>query len=401
MGQLGKKWLAGALGAGSLLVCAPLAADVRDGVDAWSRGDYAGAIAEWEGPAAAGDADAMFNLAQAYRLGRGVPNDIAKAEELYARAAQAGHVQAADTYGLMLFQDGRRQQALPLVQAASRRGDPRAQYLMGIAHFNGDLVPRDWQRAYALLTLANAEGLPQAASAITQMDQYIPLEQRQQGAQLARQLQAEAETARSVELAQADLGSIPGRLPETINAGSASPRVPRPAQTSVPAAAQPAVQTASARVPRPIETTAISPSVAAARDAVDQAREATGLESPAEAGASYASATRPAAAPVAQAAPRISSAPAPRSTPAPAPVTQPAQTTGLWRVQLGAFSVRANAERLWNRLSNRSEIAGRQRLLVSAGNIVRLQAGGYATRAQAQSACQSLKNSGTDCLVTR
>src|SRR6186713_2724186 len=86
---------------------APAAADVKAGVDAWSRGDYTAAVREWEGPAAAGDPDAMFNLGQAYRLGRGVATDLKRAEALYAQAAAKGHLQAADTYGLMLFQDGR------------------------------------------------------------------------------------------------------------------------------------------------------------------------------------------------------------------------------------------------------------------------------------------------------
>ena len=68
---------------GGLLLCSaalsvPAAADVRAGVDAWSRGDYAAAVSQWEGPAATGDADAMFNLAQAYRLGRGVAQDEAR-----------------------------------------------------------------------------------------------------------------------------------------------------------------------------------------------------------------------------------------------------------------------------------------------------------------------------------
>ena len=56
----------------------PRWADVKAGVEAWSRGDYAAAVHEWQGPAAAGDPDAMFNLAQAYRLGRGVPQDSAQ-----------------------------------------------------------------------------------------------------------------------------------------------------------------------------------------------------------------------------------------------------------------------------------------------------------------------------------
>ena len=100
----------------ALLSGPPAWADVKAGVDAWTRSEYATAVREWESPAAAGDPDAMFNLAQAYRLGRGVPADPERAEALYARAAAAGHLQAADTYGLMLFQDGRREAALPYMK---------------------------------------------------------------------------------------------------------------------------------------------------------------------------------------------------------------------------------------------------------------------------------------------
>ena len=107
-----------------LAFAAPLGATVRDGVDAWSRGDYAAAVAEWQGPAAAGDPDAMFNMGQAYRLGRGVPEDFERAEQLYLAAAQAGHVQAADTYGLMLFQDGRRDRSVALCPGRLAQGRP-------------------------------------------------------------------------------------------------------------------------------------------------------------------------------------------------------------------------------------------------------------------------------------
>src|SRR5690606_8685189 len=185
----------------------PALADVRAGVDAWSRGDYTDAVQEWEGPAAAGDPDALFNLAEAYRMGRGVPADPALAESLYARAAAEGHLRAADLYGLMLFERGRRTEALPYVRDAARRGDPRAQYLLGIAFFNGDDVQRDWPRAYALMTLANAAALPPAAQALAEMDQAIPLAQRQQGAALAEQIKAEAEAARTADLAAFNLGA--------------------------------------------------------------------------------------------------------------------------------------------------------------------------------------------------
>lgn len=358
------------------LAAVPAFATVKDGVDAWSRGDYAAAVSQWEGPANAGDPDAMFNLAQAYRLGRGVGLDSARAEGLYASAASSGHVQAADTYGLMMFQDGRYDAALPYVQDAANRGDPRSQYLLGIAHFNGDIVAQDWVRAYALLTLANGRGLPQAAPALAQMDQHIPLDQRQQAAGLAVQMQNDAQSFRARELASADL-----------NLGT-------PQARQSPAAA-PTRQIASAtpRIPRPIQTTAVSPSVAAARAAVAQAAEATGTADPSQAGAGFANAgsrsSRPIAAPTV-AAPR----PAPTRTAA-------ATTNGPWRVQLGAFGVQSNANKLWNKLSSRGVLAGKQKLLIPAGRVTKLQAGGFSTRASADQACRSLKSSGQDCLVTR
>ena len=63
-----------------LLSAAPALADVKSGVDAWQAGDYQTAVAEWRPLAVAGDADAQFNLGQAYKLGRGVPADMVQAE---------------------------------------------------------------------------------------------------------------------------------------------------------------------------------------------------------------------------------------------------------------------------------------------------------------------------------
>ena len=75
--------------------------------------------------------------------------------------------------------------------------------------------------------------------------------------------------------------------------------------------------------------------------------------------------------------------------------------TGPWKVQLGAFSVQGNAERLWSSLAGRSELAGAQRLLVPTGRVTRLLAGGYPSRSAAEAACSGLKRGGHDCLVTR
>jgi TPR repeat protein len=348
------------------LAC-PALADVEAGIGAWGRGEYAAAVREWQAPAAAGDPDAMFNLAQAYRLGRGVPVDTARAETLYIRAAAAGNLQAADTYGLMLFENGRREDAVPYLRPSARRGDPRAQYLLGIAHFNGDIVERDWPRAYALMTLANAAGLPQAAPALAEMDRAIPLAQRQQAAGLAQQMKAEAEAARNAQVGAFNL------------AGPAADGVQPPsALATTPPASRPA------------------PPIASARTAVAEAGHATGTISPEEAGASYtlaSSAERP-------------SVPLAATTPIPAPIPPPAApappvaaSEGNWRVQLGAFSVVSNAEALWDRVAGRAELAGARRITVPTGRVTRLQAGGFPTRSAAQDACAALKRAGYDCLV--
>jgi cell division septation protein DedD len=171
---------------------APAIADVKAGVDAWARGDWATAVREWQQPAVNGDPDAQFNLGQAYKLGRGVPVDLAQAETWYARAAQQGHPQAQDNYGLILFQNGKRAEAVQWLEKSANRGEARAQFVLGTMMFNGDAVPKDWRRAYALMTRASSSGLPQAASTLAEMDRYIPLPDRQAALAIAREYEARA-----------------------------------------------------------------------------------------------------------------------------------------------------------------------------------------------------------------
>ena len=355
---------------------APALADVKAGTDAWARGDYVAAIQEWQAPAERGDPDAQFNLAQAYRLGRGVPRDLVKAEDLYSKAAAQGHLQAADNYGLLMFDRGERTQAMPYIRAAADRGDPRAQYLLGIAHFNGDNAPLDWVRAYALMTLAQSAGLPQAAGAIAQMDQHIPLAQRQAAASLATQIAEQTEANRNSQIAASDLGARTGGAP--IKAASATPAAaatPAPAPVDAPGAdfarAPDAPSTSAAPKPEP------KPVPAAARPAtVAAASPATAAALP------KAAAPKP--------------APAPATKPATKPA--PAAATGTWRVQLGAFGVAANADAAWSRAKARPELAGHSRINVKTGAVTKLQAGGFASREAASRACAALAKAGLTCL---
>ena len=136
--MIGAAALAVMLGLGS-----PALADVKAGVDAWQQGDYARAIAEWRPLAQAGDPDAQFNMGQAYKLGRGVQSDFSVALDWYRKAAAQGHLRAEDNLGLLMFQQGDRADAMPYLQRAASRGEPRAQYIVGTALFNGDLIGKD------------------------------------------------------------------------------------------------------------------------------------------------------------------------------------------------------------------------------------------------------------------
>ena len=102
----------------------PARADVKAGVDAWSRGEYEAAVKQWRDPAIKGDADAQFNMGQAYKMGRGVKADLSIALDWYRKAAAQGHLQASDSYGHLLHYQGKIPESLPYLQASSDRGDP-------------------------------------------------------------------------------------------------------------------------------------------------------------------------------------------------------------------------------------------------------------------------------------
>lgn len=224
---------------GLMISAAPAYAGVKEGVDAWQAGDYAKAVGEWRAPAASGDADAQFNLAQAYKLGRGVPADLKVAQDWYLKAAMQDHEQAQANLGLILFQNGDRKGAMPWIQKAADRGEPRAQYVLGTAHFNGDLVPKDWPRAYALMTRAAAAGLPQAATSLGQMDRYISLADRQKGIALAREMDKPGTSSQLAE-PKPTLAPPPKATIRPVPVPPSASAAPKPAPSTPAAKAAPA-----------------------------------------------------------------------------------------------------------------------------------------------------------------
>lgn len=324
----------------ALVSALPAGADVKQGVDAWTRGDYKAAVQTWRPLAVSGDADAQFNLGQAYKLGRGVQADLPAAVEWFRKAAVQGHAQAIDNYGLALFQEGKKTEALPWLEKSVARGEKRAQLVLGTMLFNADGVPRDWTRAYALVTRSSQQGLPQASQTLAQMDQYIPEAQRQQGLTLARKYETDA---------RALAATLPPARPAGATVDSAPPRA------SAAAAASP---------PRTSVTTN-APAVATRAPA--------------------------AATPVTTSAPASVTPQPARAVPTATP--RPAAGGGSWRIQLGAFRDEANARNLWSKVGNRT---GGSPSYVKAGTITRLQATGFTSRTAAQAACSK---AGVSCVV--
>ena len=322
---------AGALVA--IVMAAPAVASVKDGVDAWQRGDYSSAVAIWRPLAEAGDGDAAFNLAQAYKLGRGVPTDLGQAKTWYGKAAQAGHVQGAANYGLLLFQDGDRRSAMPWIEKASTAGDPRAQYVYGTALFNGDLAARDWPKAYALMTRAAAAGLPQATTSLSQMDQYMSADDRRKGLQLATQMASQPvpPTGRKLVTGGADIAVGPTTPAEPSDLSAPPPPLaPVRSKTKTP----------------PPETARTSPK------------------------------------------------PTPVKAASPEP-TVVASAGGKWQVQLGAYGSQDGAATAWHGLSGK--LHGLSPSYQKAGAIVRLRAGPLADKAAAEKACAAAKSGGAAC----
>jgi TPR repeat protein len=164
----------------------PLAAQsVKAGIEAWQKADYPGAVAIWRPLAEKGDADAQFNLGQAYRLGRGVPTNLSAAQTWFERAGNQGHLDAQATLGLLLFQSGDQAGGLRWLKGAALKGEPRALLVYGTALFNGDGVTQDPVMGYAFVSRAAAQGLAPAKETLAQMDKILPLADRKKGVAIA------------------------------------------------------------------------------------------------------------------------------------------------------------------------------------------------------------------------
>jgi uncharacterized protein len=322
------------------ILSAAHAADLQNGVVKYQAGDYEGALSEWRPLAEKNDPNALFNIGQAYRLGRGVKEDMTQALNYYQRAGALGHVAAQGNAGTLLYFGNaplqNKEQAISWWQRAAANGDPRSQYMMGVLHFNGEGVQKDWPRAYGLTVQARDAGLPEASKALIQMEQYLTDADKAAGITLAEQYKTAQASGRPVIAADDNRAAV-SNIRKDISAPTRAAATPGSGDSV----------TASSLI--------VAPKKMAKSSTKQNVTETT------------------------------------------------PSGKGGWRVQLGAFSSEAAAERAWQDLSGNNAAlaeAGPSYSPTGTGSF-RLQAGNFATRTGADALCAKLKTENTPCFVVK
>ena len=402
---------------------------VKQGVELWRAGDHAGAVAMWQPYANAGDADAMFNVGQAYKLGRAVPKDAVVARDWYRRAALKGHLPAQANLGILLFQAGEKPEAIRWLKAAADKNEMRAQYVLGVANWNGDGTPRNMTLAQGYLSRAAALGLPEAVTALANLSAAVSPIERANGLAVASSLAAgngvppefAGPNGRPAPVAIASndrfsrdqvikplLPVAPSPLPQAAPA-PAPQSAPQSSPVSGPVSGpQSGPLSVPQSTPRPTPAPPVPVVVAQVAQSVAKPLAAVPIPKPIPATVPPVPVERPAAPPVTIVAIPASAPPTSVASPAKAPpkpvqvaVAIPKKPTG-WKVQLGAFSKRAQAEAAWTDVKTKQKqlVAKTSPIYMADGNVTKLQMGPYPSKAAARDACAKIAFSGRACFVT-
>jgi len=172
MRRSGTRWLAPILLVAA--VAAATAADeLADGIAAYERGDYPGALAAWLPLAKRGDAEAQYRVGRLYYYGTGVAPDAAEAARWYRAAAEQGHARSQSNLGA-LYEEGRGVAVDPAEAAAwyakaAAQGRAVASFNLGRMYEQGRGVPQDEPKAFELYEAAARKGYGEAQWQLARM----------------------------------------------------------------------------------------------------------------------------------------------------------------------------------------------------------------------------------------
>ena len=129
----------------SLILVTPAWADLRDGVEAYKRGDYASALIEFHKTAEQGDSGGHYLMSVMYAEGRGISKNDENAQILWRRASEP-------TLSSIVF--------IPIAsyQHAAKRGDVDAQVALAFMYWIGTQISQSYVNAYMWFSVAGTDG---------------------------------------------------------------------------------------------------------------------------------------------------------------------------------------------------------------------------------------------------
>ncbi|ASJ98451.1 tetratricopeptide repeat protein [Shewanella marisflavi] len=147
-------------------VCLPLAAEISvkplpTQLESCERGECIDHFKEYKTLARYGHSDAMYTLAEMYRLGHGTQVDMERSTKWYRRAAKLGNPFAQYKAAILYLQDGENRdidKAMRYLRDANRGDLNEAAHLLGMLYIEGELVEKDKEKAKAYLIKAYEAG---------------------------------------------------------------------------------------------------------------------------------------------------------------------------------------------------------------------------------------------------
>lgn len=146
----------------------------NQGIAAYDAGDYTRAFELWLPLARRDNMSAQRNVAHLLRRGQGVEQDEARAVYFYRRAAENGLVSAMVNLGAMLragqgVDEPQLEEAARWLFLASRAGDPRGQFILGVMAQRGEGMEVNEDLAVALFRMSGEQGLRDAHQRLADM----------------------------------------------------------------------------------------------------------------------------------------------------------------------------------------------------------------------------------------
>lgn len=139
-------------------------------------------LARLTAQAKSGNPRAQLQLGLLYEEGRGVPQDLRRAETLYRQAISKGYINAMNQLAL-LIDSGRasttgRGEAVRLFRKAAEKGNGLAAYNLGLMLREGRGTNKDWPQAAYWLACADVLGEPRAMKDLPPLLRQLSPEQR-------------------------------------------------------------------------------------------------------------------------------------------------------------------------------------------------------------------------------